>query len=85
MAWKSERMRSITFRKRKLRPTQVGWRLPGDGDMNARVLACMAIIMPLGRKTDLESIQNWLLLMRLDEMVRAQTRAMRNRDDSSDE
>jgi hypothetical protein len=63
MAWKSERKRSITFRKRRLRDSPFGWTLQPLREAGPRVMACMALIMPPPRGSGLDRLPNWIVLL----------------------
>jgi len=63
MAWKSERKRSITFRKRRLRDDSFGWTLQPFRESGPRVMACMALVMPSRRGSGLDRVHNWILLL----------------------
>jgi hypothetical protein len=68
MAWRNDRKRSFTFRKRVPRGHVAGFDLNGSG---AHVFACMALLMPLQRGSSLDHIQNWVLLVRTVASARA--------------
>ncbi len=90
MAWKSERKRSITFRKRRLRDDPFGWTIQPLRESGPRVMACMALIMPPHRGAGLDRVHNWIVLLSTEAAARAHHKMLdgirpragdRNRDD----
>lgn len=73
MGWKSERQRSVTFRKRLQRQALGGWNLESGQDPGSRsgILACTALIVPARRHSGLEQGHNWVVLVRNEVIARA--------------
>lgn len=74
MGWKSERQRSVTFRKRLPRHTMGGWNLE-NGKASAAtysgIIACTALIVPPRQNGGLEQGYNWVVLVRNEVIARA--------------
>lgn len=88
MGWKSERQRSVTFRKRRQRQTLGSWNVEGgrDSGSGSGILACTALIMPARREAGLEQGHNWVVLVRTEVIARAHRRMLDSaRSVSSDE
>jgi hypothetical protein len=83
MVWKSERKRSVTFRKRVPRQTLGGWNLAAGEEAGSglRVVACMALIMPARRGNGLVHFHNWAVLVRAEVIARALAASRDNEDD----
>ncbi|WP_160006396.1 hypothetical protein [Rhizobium sp. 18055] len=63
MPWKSERKRSITFRKRRLRDEAFAWNMQPYRETGPRVMTCMALVMPTQRGSGLDRLHNWVVLV----------------------
>lgn len=66
MPWKSERKRSITFRKRRLRDEAFAWNMQPYRETGPRVMTCMALVMPMQRGSRPDHLQNWVVLVSAD-------------------
>ena len=88
MVWKSERQRSVTFRKRIPRRLVGGLTLEGPRGSNPRILACTAIIVPAWSDGELGPANNWVVLVRNEIIARARQRVvdrMRSAQDEGDD
>ncbi len=66
MAWKSERKRSITFRKRIQREEPVAWNMQPHRATGPQVMTCMALVMPAQYGSRLDRVHNWVVLLSND-------------------
>lgn len=66
MAWKSERKRSITFRKRIQRQEPVAWDMQPYRATGPQVMTCMALVMPNQYGSRLDRVHNWVVLLSND-------------------
>ena len=76
MVWKSERQRSVTFRRRIPRPPLGGLNLQGNPESNWRVMACTALIVP-ARGRDHGPANDWVVLVRDEILSQARQRLLR--------
>lgn len=76
MMWKSERQRSVTFRKRIPRPPLGGLNLEGNRGRNSPVLACTALIVPPRSDCGVWPTHNWVVLVRNEIIARASQRML---------
>ncbi len=79
MVWKSERQRSVTFRKRIPRQPLGGLNLQEKGGSNSRVLACTALIVPARGDGELGPTNNWVILVKDEIILRARQRMLDRR------
>jgi hypothetical protein len=70
MAWKSERKRSITFRKRIQREEPVAWNMQPYRATGPQVMTCMALVMPAQYGAGLDRVHNWVVLLSNDFRMR---------------
>lgn len=66
MAWKSERKRSITFRRRIQREEPVAWNMQPYRTTGPQVMTCMALVMPAQYGSRLDRGHNWVVLLSND-------------------
>lgn len=86
MVWKSERQRSVTFRRRIPRQPLGGLNLQANRESNSRVLACTALIVPARNDSEAGPTHNWVVLVRDEIIARArQLDRMRSAQDESDD
>lgn len=71
MAWKSERKRSITFRKRAQRDEPFAWNMQPYRDTGPRVMTCMALVMPMQDGAGPNRANNWIVLVSNEVRARA--------------
>jgi hypothetical protein len=83
MQWKSERKRSITFRKRRLRDEAFTWNMQPYRETGPRVMTCMALVMPTQRGAGLDHVHNWVVLVSADGRTRGHQEVPGGRQRSS--
>jgi hypothetical protein len=71
MVWKSERKRSITFRKRPQREEALAWSMQPYRETGPQVMTCMALVMPAQYGSGLDRVHNWVVLLSNDFRGRA--------------
>ncbi|OWV84545.1 hypothetical protein ATY79_11535 [Rhizobium sp. R693] len=85
MVWKSERQRSVTFRKRIPRQPLGGLNLRGNRESEPRVLACTALIVPARNDCELGPNHNWVVLVRDEIIARARQHMLDKMRSAQDE
>ncbi|OWV97497.1 hypothetical protein ATY81_08735 [Rhizobium sp. R72] len=76
MVWKSERQRSVTFRRRVPRLTLGGLDLQAGRASPSRVLACTALIVPARNDCELGPTPDWVVLVTDEIISRARQRML---------
>lgn len=85
MVWKSERQRSVTFRKRIPRRPLEGLNLEGSRAGSSRVLACTALIVPSRGDSGFDQTSNWVVLVRSEIIARARQRMLERMRSTQDD